>query len=51
MSGGPVLNDKGELVGIHGRGDATESFRNLIIKIPSCLLNQVLIWAFPSIPL
>ncbi len=38
MSGGPVLNDKGELVGIHGRADMTENFQisdrnpNIIIK-------------------
>ncbi len=38
MSGGPVLNEKGELVGIHGRGDTTENFNisdvnpNIIIK-------------------
>ncbi|WP_341525070.1 tetratricopeptide repeat protein [Nostoc sp. UHCC 0302] len=38
MSGGPVLNDKGELVGIHGRVDTTENFEisdqnpNIIIK-------------------
>ncbi|WP_392533553.1 serine protease [Nostoc sp. C117] len=38
MSGGPVLNDKGELVGIHGRADMTENFEisdknpNIIIK-------------------
>lgn len=38
MSGGPVLNEKGELIGIHGRGDTTENFNisdvnpNIIIK-------------------
>lgn len=38
MSGGPVLNERGELVGIHGRGDTTENFNisdvnpNIIIK-------------------
>ncbi len=38
MSGGPVLNEKGELVGIHGRGDTMENFNisdvnpNIIIK-------------------
>jgi tetratricopeptide (TPR) repeat protein/V8-like Glu-specific endopeptidase len=38
MSGGPVLNEKGELVGIHGRGDTTENFQvsernpNVVIK-------------------
>ncbi|WP_341525069.1 tetratricopeptide repeat protein [Nostoc sp. UHCC 0302] len=38
MSGGPVLNDQGELVGIHGRGDTTENFQvseqnpNIVIK-------------------
>ncbi|MBW4616226.1 MAG: tetratricopeptide repeat protein [Desmonostoc vinosum HA7617-LM4] len=38
MSGGPVLNEKGELVGIHGRGDTTENFQisdknpNIVIK-------------------
>ncbi|MBW4616227.1 MAG: tetratricopeptide repeat protein [Desmonostoc vinosum HA7617-LM4] len=38
MSGGPVLNDKGELIGIHGRGDTAENFQisdnnpNVIIK-------------------
>ncbi|WP_341531444.1 tetratricopeptide repeat-containing serine protease family protein (plasmid) [Nostoc sp. UHCC 0302] len=38
MSGGPVLNDQGELIGIHGRSDTTENFKisdknpNVIIK-------------------
>ncbi|WP_341524797.1 tetratricopeptide repeat protein [Nostoc sp. UHCC 0302] len=38
MSGGPVLNDKGEVIGIHGRSDTTENFKisdknpNVIIK-------------------
>ncbi|MBW4688450.1 MAG: tetratricopeptide repeat protein [Komarekiella atlantica HA4396-MV6] len=38
MSGGPVLNDKGEVVGIHGMGDTMENFQisdqnpNIIIK-------------------
>jgi len=38
MSGGPVLNEKGELVGIHGMGDTVENFQisdqnpNIIIK-------------------
>ncbi len=38
MSGGPVLNEKGELIGVHGRGDTTENFNisdvnpNIIIK-------------------
>ncbi len=38
MSGGPVLNEKGELVGIHGMGDTIENFQisdqnpNIIIK-------------------
>ena len=38
MSGGPILNEKGELIGVHGRGDTTENFNisdvnpNIIIK-------------------
>ncbi|MCJ8282449.1 MAG: tetratricopeptide repeat protein [Rivularia sp. ALOHA_DT_140] len=38
MSGGPILNEKGELIGVHGRGDTTENFKisdvnpNIIIK-------------------
>ncbi|MEO0932600.1 MAG: trypsin-like peptidase domain-containing protein, partial [Cyanobacteria bacterium J06641_2] len=38
MSGGPILNEKGELIGVHGRGDTTENFSisdvnpNIIIK-------------------
>lgn len=38
MSGGPVLNQRGELIGIHGRGDTTQNFQiseanpNIIIK-------------------
>jgi len=38
MSGGPVLNQKGELIGIHGRGDTTQNYQiseanpNIIIK-------------------
>ncbi|AFY56543.1 cytochrome c biogenesis factor [Rivularia sp. PCC 7116] len=38
MSGGPILNQKGELIGVHGRGDTTENFNisdvnpNIIIK-------------------
>ena len=27
MSGGPVLNQKGELIGIHGRGDTTQNYQ------------------------
>ena len=38
MSGGPVLNQQGELIGIHGRGDTTQNYQisemnpNIIIK-------------------
>ena len=38
MSGGPVLNQRGELIGIHGRGDTTQNYQisevnpNIIIK-------------------
>ncbi|MBW4611955.1 MAG: serine protease [Desmonostoc vinosum HA7617-LM4] len=38
MSGGPVLNAQGELIGIHGRGDTTENFKvskqnpNIVVK-------------------
>ncbi|MEL6163455.1 MAG: trypsin-like peptidase domain-containing protein, partial [Cyanobacteria bacterium J06628_3] len=38
MSGGPVLNSKGELIGIHGRGDIIQNYQiseanpNIIIK-------------------
>ena len=38
MSGGPVLNEKGELIGIHGKGDTTENYKsseinpNIVVK-------------------
>lgn len=59
MSGGPVLNQKGELIGIHGRGDTTQNYQisevnpNIIIKtgfnlgIPINTFKQV--YAFKNI--
>jgi len=38
MSGGPVLNEKGELIGIHGKGDTTDNYKsseinpNIVVK-------------------
>jgi S1-C subfamily serine protease len=46
MSGGPVLNEEGELVAIHGQGDSFRSAHSAIAPAPMArAIKQAEIWA------
>ena len=40
MSGGPILNNRGELVGIHGRAERNDQISNQLGKLVATGANQ-----------
>jgi tetratricopeptide (TPR) repeat protein len=47
MSGGPVLNEQGELIGIHGRGERAERLQNSLLRDDVAILKTEFNYAIP----
>jgi tetratricopeptide (TPR) repeat protein len=47
MSGGPVLNEQGELIGIHGRGERAERLQNSQVRSDIAVLKTEFNYAIP----
>jgi tetratricopeptide (TPR) repeat protein len=47
MSGGPVLNEQGEMIGIHGRGERAERLQNSQVRNDIAVLKTEFNYAIP----